>query len=133
MKISYNWLKKYAAIQLPPAEVGRLLTEIGLEVEHEEAFESLKGGLSGIVVGEVKSCIKHPNADKLSLTTVDVGGPALLNIVCGAANVTVGQKVVVATDGSILYPTVGEPFKIKKSKIRGEASEGMICAEMKLD
>ena len=129
MKISYNWLKKYAAIQLPPAEVGRLLTEIGLEVEHEEAFESLKGGLSGIVVGEIKTCIKHPNADKLSLTTVDVGGPALLNIVCGAANVAVGQKVVVATDGAILYPTVGEPFKIKKSKIRGEASEGMICAE----
>lgn len=106
-----------------------MLTEIGLEVEHEEAFESLKGGLSGIVVGEIKTCIKHPNADKLSLTTVDVGGPALLNIVCGAANVAVGQKVVVATDGAILYPTVGEPFKIKKSKIRGEASEGMICAE----
>lgn len=129
MKISYNWLKKYAAIELPPHEVGKLLTEIGLEVEHEEAFESVKGGLQGLVVGEVKTCIKHPNADKLSLTTVDVGGPALLNIVCGAANVAAGQKVIVATDGAMLYPYSGEPFKIKKSKIRGEASEGMICAE----
>lgn len=129
MKISYNWLKKYAAIELPPTEVGKLLTEIGLEVEHEEAFESLKGGLAGLIVGEVKTCIKHPNADKLSLTTVDVGGPALLNIVCGAANVAAGQKVIVATDGTTLYPFNGESFKIKKSKIRGEASEGMICAE----
>ncbi len=129
MKISYNWLKKYAAIDMPPAEVGKLLTEIGLEVEHEEAFESVKGGLNGLVVGEVKTCIKHPNADKLSLTTVDVGGPALLNIVCGASNVAVGLKVIVATDGAMLYPYNGEPFKIKKSKIRGEASEGMICAE----
>ncbi len=129
MKISYNWLKKYAAIELPPGEVGRLLTEIGLEVEHIEDFESLKGGLNGLVVGEVKTCIKHPNADKLSLTTVDVGGPAILSIVCGAANVAVGQKVIVATDGATLYPYTGESFKIKKSKIRGEASEGMICAE----
>ncbi|HSY77445.1 MAG TPA: phenylalanine--tRNA ligase subunit beta [Bacteroidia bacterium] len=129
MKISYNWLKKYAAIELPPSEVGSLLTEIGLEVEHEEAFESIKGGLIGLVVGDVKTCIKHPNADKLSLTTVDVGGPALLNIVCGAANVAVGQKVIIATDGATLYPYTGESFKIKKSKIRGEVSEGMICAE----
>lgn len=129
MKISYNWLKKYAAIDLPAHEVGRLLTEIGLEVEHEEVYESIKGGLVGLVVGEVKTCAKHPNADRLSVTTVDVGGEKILNIVCGAANVAAGLKVVVATEGAMLYPSAGEPFQIKKSKIRGEASEGMICAE----
>jgi phenylalanyl-tRNA synthetase beta chain len=129
MRISYNWLKKYADIDLSPAEVSVLLTEIGLEVEHVEEYESLKGGLKGIVIGEVKTCAKHPNADRLSVTTVDVGGPGLLNIVCGASNVAVGQKVVVATEGATLYPFEGEPFQIKKSKIRGEASEGMICAE----
>ncbi|MGP8216572.1 MAG: phenylalanine--tRNA ligase subunit beta [Bacteroidia bacterium] len=129
MKISYNWLKRYAAIELPPVEVGKLLTGIGLEVEHEEPFESIKGGLSGLVVGEVKTCIKHPNADKLSLTTVDVGVDKILNIVCGASNVAAGQKVVVATEGATLHPFGGEPFTIKKSKIRGEVSEGMICAE----
>jgi phenylalanyl-tRNA synthetase beta chain len=129
MKISYNWLKKYVACELPAHEVGKLLTEIGLEVEHEEVHESLKGGLAGLVIGEVKTCAKHPNADRLSVTTVDVGGERLLNIVCGAANVAVGQKVVVATEGATLYPFTGEPFQIKKSKIRGEASEGMICAE----
>jgi len=129
MKISYNWLKKYATTELPPSEVGKLLTGSGLEVEHIEPFESIKGGLIGLVVGEVKTCIKHPNADKLSLTTVDVGGEKILNIVCGAPNVAAGQKVVVATEGATLYPAEGEPFTIKKSKIRGEASEGMICAE----
>jgi phenylalanyl-tRNA synthetase beta chain len=129
MKISYNWLKKYAATELSAVEAGKLLTGAGLEVEHIEAFESIKGGLQGLVVGEVKTCIKHPNADKLSLTTVDVGGDTILNIVCGAPNVAAGQKVVVATEGATLYPATGEPFTIKKSKIRGEASEGMICAE----
>jgi phenylalanyl-tRNA synthetase beta chain len=129
MKISYNWLKKYAAIDLPPTEVARLLTEIGLEVEHEEAYESIKGGLEGLVIGEVKTCAKHPNADRLSVTTVDVGKENILHIVCGASNVAEGQKVVVATEGATLYPLTGEPFTIKKSKIRGEASEGMICAE----
>jgi phenylalanyl-tRNA synthetase beta chain len=129
MKISYNWLKKYIATNLPPSEVGKLLTEVGLEVEHIEPFESVKGGLKGLVIGEVKTCIKHPNADKLSLTTVDIGVDKLLNIVCGAPNVAAGQKVVVALVGTKLFPSEGEPFTIQKSKIRGEYSEGMICAE----
>lgn len=129
MRISYNWLKKYVATDTPPSEVGKLLTESGLEVEHIEPFESVKGGLNGLVTGEVINCIKHPNADKLSLTTVDVGGDKLLNIVCGAPNVAAGQKVVVALIGAKLFPAKGDPFTISKSKIRGEYSEGMICAE----
>jgi phenylalanyl-tRNA synthetase beta chain len=129
MRISYNWLKKYIDTELSPNEAGKLLTEAGLEVEHIEPFESFKGGLKGLVIGEVETCIKHPNADKLSLTTVDIGSEKLLNIVCGAPNVAAGQKVIVATEGALLYPSEGEPFTIKKSKIRGEASEGMICAE----
>jgi phenylalanyl-tRNA synthetase beta chain len=129
MKISYNWLKEYLHINLPAEEAGHLLTNCGLEVEGIESFQSIKGGLEGLVIGEVKTCVKHPNADKLSLTTVDVGGEAPLSIVCGAPNVAAGQKVVVAMVGAKLYPTEGEPFEIKKSKIRGEASEGMICAE----
>lgn len=129
MNISYNWLKKYAPTELMPSQVGKLLTEAGLEVEHIESYESIKGGLTGVVIGEVRTCIKHPNADKLLLTTVDVGGGKILNIVCGAPNVATGQKVVVATEGAVLYPSEGESFTIKKSKIRGEASEGMICAE----
>src|SRR5580700_2762771 len=126
MKISYNWLKKYIDTDIAPAEAGKLLTEAGLEVEHIEPYESFKGGLKGLVVGEVKTCIKHPNADKLSLTTVDVGGERILNIVCGAPNVAAGQKVIVALEGAVLYPSEGDPFTIKKSKIRGEFSEGMI-------
>jgi phenylalanyl-tRNA synthetase beta chain len=129
MKISYNWLKKYVKTDLAPEELGKLLTACGLEVESIEKFETVKGGLEGIVVGEVKSKEKHPDADRLNLTTVDVGTGTLLNIVCGASNVEAGQKVVVATIGAKLYPTSGEPFEIKKSKIRGAASEGMICAE----
>jgi phenylalanyl-tRNA synthetase beta chain len=129
MKISYSWLKEYIKTDLPAEELGLLLTGCGLEVESIEAFETLKGGLKGIVVGEVKSKEKHPDADRLNLTTVDVGTGTLLNIVCGASNVEAGQKVVVATIGAMLYPTAGEPFEIKKSKIRGQASEGMICAE----
>lgn len=129
MKISYNWLKTYLDISLPAEETGKILTDCGLEVESIELVSAVKGGLNGIVVGEVKTKEKHPDADRLSVTTVDIGTGALLNIVCGAANVTAGQKVLVATIGSTLYPTNGDPFEIKKSKIRGQLSEGMICAE----
>lgn len=129
MKISLNWLKEYYQTDLSAEEIAAALTGCGLEVESMEAFESMPGGLRGVVIGEVKEKAKHPNADKLSLTKVDVGGPELLSIVCGAPNVEAGQKVVVATVGAKLYPTSGEPFEIKKSKIRGENSEGMICAE----
>jgi phenylalanyl-tRNA synthetase beta chain len=129
MKISYNWLKDYIKTDLSPEAIGILLTDCGLEVEAIEKFETVKGGLKGIVVGEVISKEKHPDADRLNLTTVDVGTGTLLNIVCGAANVEAGQKVIVATIGAQLFPTVGEPFEIKKSKIRGQNSEGMICAE----
>jgi phenylalanyl-tRNA synthetase beta chain len=129
MKISYNWLKEYIDVDLPAEEVAEMLTFCGLEVEAIEPFESIKGGLSGLVVGEVITKEKHPDADKLSLTTVDVGTENLLHIVCGAPNVAAGQKVIVALVGAKLYPSVGEPFEIKKSKIRGAVSEGMICAE----
>jgi phenylalanyl-tRNA synthetase beta chain len=132
MTTSLNWLKQYIDINLSPAETGDLLTSLGLEVEGMEEIETIKGGLEGIVVGEVKECVKHPDADKLSLTKVDVGGKELLQIVCGAPNVAAGQKVMVATIGTKLYPAEGEPFTIKKGKIRGEASEGMICAEDEL-
>jgi len=129
MKISFNWLKQYLHNNLFAEEVANLLTNCGLEVEGIESFQSMKGGLEGLVIGEVKTCVKHPNADKLSLTTVDVGHGSPLSIVCGAPNVAAGQKVVVAMVGAKLYPTEGESFEIKKSKIRGEVSEGMICAE----
>ncbi|CAN5365127.1 phenylalanine--tRNA ligase subunit beta [soil metagenome] len=129
MKISYNWLKEYVKTDLSADEIGILLTDCGLEVESIEKFETVKGGLKGIVVGEVKTKEKHPDADRLNITTVDVGTGTVLNIVCGAANVEAGQKVLVATIGAMLYPTTGEPFEIKKSKIRGQNSEGMICAE----
>ena len=131
MKISYNWLKQYANIDLEPERISTILTDIGLEVEGLEKFQSVKGGLEGIVIGEVITCIPHPNADKLSLTTVNVGGDRLLPIVCGAPNVTAGQKVVVATVGTALYHG-DDSFKIKKANIRGEVSEGMICAEDEL-
>ncbi len=117
---------------LSPEKIDELLTGTGLEVEGITPYNSIKGGLEGIVVGEVKTCAKHPNADKLSVTTVDVGGPELLHIVCGAPNVAAGQKVLVATVGCTVHPTKGDPFEIKKSKIRGEVSEGMICAEDEL-
>jgi phenylalanyl-tRNA synthetase beta chain len=129
MKISYNWLKQYIDIPESAEEIGKVLTSTGLEVESVEAHETVKGGLKGLVIGEVLTCAKHPGADKLSLTTVDVGGAQPLQIVCGAANVAAGQKVVVATPGTTIYPTKGEPFTIKLAKIRGEQSEGMICAE----
>jgi len=132
MKISYNWLNTLINTNLSPEKIDELLTGTGLEVEGITPYNSIKGGLEGIVVGEVKTCVKHPNADKLSVTTVDVGGPELLHIVCGAPNVAAGQKVLVAKVGCTVHPTKGEPFEIKKSKIRGEASEGMICAEDEL-
>jgi phenylalanyl-tRNA synthetase beta chain len=128
MKVSYNWLKRYIDVDLGVEEMSELLTNSGLEVGGIESFQSVKGGLEGIVIGEVMSCEKHPNADKLSLTTVHVGGDTSLPIVCGAPNVAAGQKVVVALVGTTLYPG-DNPFEIKKAKIRGEVSEGMICAE----
>lgn len=129
MKISYNWLKDFIQTGKTPEELSGILTDIGLEVESLERVQSLPGGLEGLVIGEVKTCMPHPNADRLRVTTVDIGGQMLLPIVCGAPNVAIGQRVVVATVGTTVYPTAGEPFKIGKSKIRGEVSEGMICAE----
>ncbi len=132
MKISYNWLKDYLDIDIEPVELGEILTNLGLEVEGITTFESIPGGLEGILVGEVLTCQKHPNADKLSVTTVNLGDSQTVQIVCGAPNVAAGQKVLVATVGSFLYQSDGEPWKIKKTKIRGEVSEGMICAEDEL-
>lgn len=132
MKISYNWLKEIIGIQSTPQQLEELLTGCGLEVESVEPYESIKGGLEGIVIGQVKTCEKHPNADKLKITTVDIGTGTDLPIVCGAPNVAAGQKVLVAPVGCIVNPMDGEPFEIKKAKIRGEVSEGMICAEDEL-
>jgi phenylalanyl-tRNA synthetase beta chain len=129
MNISYNWLKQYLPSPITVSEAAELLTHSGLEVEHVVPFTSIEGGLAGIVIGEVLTREKHPDADRLSVTTVNVGGAEPLQIVCGAPNVAAGQKVVVATVGAMLYPSKGEPFEIKKSKIRGQVSEGMICAE----
>ncbi len=131
MKISYNWLKQYLAVSLSAEKAGEALTSSGLEVEDILRFESVKGSLEGVVTGKVVECGRHPNADKLSLTKVDVGSGELLSIVCGAPNVAAGQKVLVATIGTTLYKG-DESFEIKKSKIRGELSEGMICAEDEL-
>ncbi len=128
MNISYNWLKNYLNIDLAPEKVSEILTDIGLEVGGIEEIQSIKGGLEGLVIGEVLSCEKHPNADKLSKTTVNIGEAEPLPVVCGAPNVEAGQKVVVATVGTVLY-SGDESFTIKKSKIRGEVSIGMICAE----
>lgn len=129
MKISHNWLKKFIEINEPVEEISELLTQTGLEVEGVETFEQVTGGLKGIVIGEVLTCDKHPNADKLSVTTVDIGNGTVSPIVCGAPNVAAGQKVIVATVGSTLHPSSSDSFQIKKAKIRGEVSEGMICAE----
>ena len=129
MTISYNWLNQFIDLKdHSAAQIGALLTQCGLEVESIDTYETLKGGLSGIVIGEVMTCEKHPNADKLSKTTVNIG-TSIVPIVCGAPNVAQGQKVIVATVGAVLYPLEGESFQIKKAKIRGEESEGMICAE----
>ncbi|MTI32983.1 phenylalanine--tRNA ligase subunit beta [Xanthovirga aplysinae] len=132
MKISIDWLKQFIDIDQPTQKIADLLTASGLEVEGIETFEVVKGGLKGVVIGEVLSCEKHPGADKLSKTTVDLGNGAIVPIVCGAPNVAKGQKVPVATVGTTLYTSSEESFKIKKSKIRGEVSEGMICAEDEL-
>lgn len=129
MKISYNWLTQYIDIPETAEEIGKVLTDTGLEVESVEPFDTVKGGLKGLVIGEVITCSKHPNADKLSITTVNIGGPTNVQIICGAPNVAAGQKVVVAPVGTTVHPTQGESFLIKSAKIRGEQSEGMICAE----
>ena len=130
MRISYNWIKQFIKIDWKSDETAALLTDLGLEVEAVEAFESVSGGLKGIVVGHVLTCEKHPDADKLKITTVDLGdGNAPVQIVCGANNVAVGQKVPVATIGTKLYDKDGNAFEIKKGKIRGQESHGMICAE----
>jgi phenylalanyl-tRNA synthetase beta chain len=129
MKISYNWLKDYIHIDADPESLAKQLTSTGLEVEAIESYEEVEGSLEGLIVGEVITCKKHPNADKLKITTVDIGNGKQLPIVCGAPNVEVGQKVVVAPVGTRLHHVSGESFEIKKTKIRGEVSEGMICAE----
>lgn len=129
MKISYNWLKEFIDTDKTPEEISKILTGSGLEVESMEKVQAVPGGLEGLVIGHVKERIQHPNADRLSVTKVDVGTGEDLQIVCGAPNVAAGQKVVVAIVGTTVHPTTGEPFKINKSKIRGEVSEGMICAE----
>ncbi|POY38453.1 phenylalanine--tRNA ligase subunit beta [Solitalea longa] len=129
MKISYSWLKQYINTELSPEEISKVLTNTGLEVESLEKIQTIPGGLEGLVIGHVTFRDKHPNADKLSVTKVNVGGERELDIVCGAPNVAAGQKVVVATVGCTVHPSSGEPFEIKKAKIRGEVSEGMICAE----
>jgi phenylalanyl-tRNA synthetase beta chain len=129
MKISYNWLKQFINIDLKSEDTAEVLTDLGLEVEGVEKFESLKGGLEGVVIGHVITCVQHTNADKLKVTTVDIGTGTPIQIVCGASNVAVGQKVPVATIGTKLYDKEGASFEIKKGKIRGEESHGMICAE----
>ena len=129
MNISFNWLSEFLKIDLSIEEVSNILTDIGLEVEGIENYEQYKGGLDGLVVGEVVYCEQHPNADRLSLTKVNIGEDTNLQIVCGAPNVQLNQKVVIATVGTTVYPLNGDKFKITKSKIRGEISQGMICAE----
>jgi phenylalanyl-tRNA synthetase beta chain len=132
MKISYNWLKQYIKTDWDSEKTASMLTDLGLEVEGIDKYQSVKGGLQGVVVGHVLTCVQHSNADKLKVTTVDIGGENPIQIVCGASNVAAGQKVPVATIGTILYDNEGKPFEIKKGKIRGEESHGMICAEDEL-
>lgn len=129
MTISYNWLSEYLPVKIEPERLSRILTSIGLEVEKMEAFEEVKGGLKGLIIGEVLETEKHPNADKLTVTKVSTGGKEPLQIVCGAPNVAAGQKVVVATVGTTIYPSAGDPLTMKIAKIRGVESHGMICAE----
>jgi phenylalanyl-tRNA synthetase beta chain len=132
MKISYNWLKQFLKVDWEAEKTGELLTDLGLEVEGIETVESIKGSLEGIVIGKVLTCIQHSNADRLKVTTVDLGNGEPVQIVCGAPNVEAGQTVLVAIIGTTLYDDNGEGFKIKKGKIRGEESHGMICAEDEL-
>tara|TARA_B110000459_G_scaffold39232_1_gene42430 strand:- start:4075 stop:6501 length:2427 start_codon:yes stop_codon:yes gene_type:complete len=132
MKISYNWLKQFIKIDWSAEKTSEVLTGLGLEVEGVETFQSIKGGLKGIKVGHVLTCEQHPNADRLKITTVDIGEELPLNIVCGAPNVDKDQKVAVATSGTTLYTAEGEAWTIKKGKIRGEESHGILCAEDEL-
>lgn len=129
MTISYNWLSEYLPESIDPEKLAKILTSIGLEVESLEKYESIKGGLEGLVIGHVLTAEQHPNADKLKVTRVDIKGAEPLQIVCGASNVAAGQKVVVATVGTTIYPSTGEPLTMKVAKIRGVESFGMICAE----
>ena len=129
MKISYNWLKQFVKIDWKSGETAALLTDLGLEVEVVERFQSVRGGLEGVLVGHVLTCVQHPDADRLKVATVNLGDGSPVQIVCGAANIAVGQKVAVATIGTTLYDKEGNSFQIKKGKIRGEESFGMICAE----
>jgi phenylalanyl-tRNA synthetase beta chain len=129
MKISYNWLSEYLADIPEPEKLSSILTSVGLEVESLERYEEVKGGLEGLVIGEVIECTKHPDADNLKLTRVNTGNGEPLHIVCGAPNVAVGQKVIVATVGTTIHPLTGDPVTMKKAKIRGQESQGMICAE----
>lgn len=129
MTISYKWLSEYLPVKVPAERLAQILTSIGLEVEGMETYEEFKGGLKGLVVGEVLTCEPHPNADKLKLTTVNTGHGEPLKIVCGAPNVAAGQKVIVAPVGTTIYPVNHEPITMKLAKIRGEESQGMICAE----
>ena len=128
MNVSYKWLKRYLDFELTPEEVSAALTSLGLETDCVEKVETIKGGLQGLVVGEVLTCVEHPDSDHLHITTVDLGDGEPTQIVCGAPNVAAGQKVIVATVGTKLYDGDKE-FAIKKSKIRGVESRGMICAE----
>ena len=129
MTISYNWLSEYLPVRVEPERLSKILTSIGLEVESLEKYESIPGGLKGLVVGEVISTENHPNADKLKITKVKVGRAENLQIVCGAQNVAAGQKVLVAPVGSTIYPVHGEPMVMKVATIRNIESYGMICAE----
>jgi phenylalanyl-tRNA synthetase beta chain len=129
MTISYNWLSEYLPWSIEPEKLSKILTSIGLEVESLTFYENVKGGLAGLTVGEVLTVTQHPNADKLKITTVHIGAEAPLQIVCGASNVAVGQKVIVATIGTTIYPSAGDPLTMRVAKIRGEESFGMICAE----
>ena len=132
MNISFNWLKDYLKFDLTADQVGAILTSTGLEVEHMETVEQIPGGLAGVVVAEVVECVAHPDSDHLHVTKLNTGAPELLQVVCGAPNVAQGQKVLVATVGTDLPTDDGSKFKIKRSKIRGVESCGMICAEDEL-
>ena len=136
MKISYNWLLEYLPIDEAtlkitgnPQRISEILTSVGLEVESLEKYEQVKNGLEGFLIGRVITCEKHPDADKLKITTVDNGNGETLQVVCGAPNVKAGQMVILAPVGTTLYPLKGDPFTIKKAKIRGVESNGMLCAE----
>src|SRR6186713_1126857 len=128
MTISYNWLSEYLPTKIEPEKLSKILTAIGLEVESLHKFETIPGGLQGLIVAEIVECEKHPDADKLKITKVNTG-TEMMQVVCGASNAAVGQKVILARAGTTIYPISGEPFTLKKTKIRGAESNGMICAE----